>query len=79
MEDRPLVCFFAAPGENSHPYQMLGFNAGLLDPSGSLSAEDLQFSWKAGTKGGTGKNVHLELAGVMMDAEKAESIPGAKP
>jgi len=48
----------------------------LLDPAGTLSAEDLSFSWKAEFKSGAATNVHMDLAGVMMEAAKAESIPG---
>lgn len=65
-----------------HPKLQTGKAAGhvvLLDPAGSLSAENLQFSWKPEAKGGNASNVHLELAGVMMDAERAESVPGDPP
>ena len=65
-----------------HPKDEKGEATGhvvLIDPSGTLSAEDLQFSWNKASKGGSGRNVHLNLAGVMMDAEKAESIPDKNP
>jgi len=48
----------------------------LTDPAGSLSANDLQFSWLPTARSGTASNVHLDLAGVMMNAEKAQTIPG---
>ncbi len=54
----------------------------LLDPAGTLSADDLKFSWKAKGKGeniGSASKIHLDLAGVVMDAEKAETIPGDPP
>src|SRR5205085_11514254 len=51
----------------------------LLDTAGSLSAEDLTFSWNPTEKGGVAHNVHLDLAGVMMEAATAESIPGNPP
>lgn len=51
----------------------------LHDPAGLLSADDLNFSWKPGAKGGTGQNAHLDLAGVMIDAQTYESIPGNPP
>ncbi len=51
----------------------------LTDPAGLLSADNLDFSWKAGAKGGSGQNAHLDLAGVMIDAQTYESIPGNPP
>ncbi|MEA2554535.1 MAG: hypothetical protein QOJ65_2711, partial [Fimbriimonadaceae bacterium] len=51
----------------------------LLDPAGNLSAEDLSFSWKDGAKGGSGRNVRLDMAGVLIQAAKAETIPGDPP
>jgi hypothetical protein len=48
----------------------------LTDPAGSLSAENLTFSWDPATRGGAATNVRLELAGVMMEANSAESVPG---
>ena len=54
-------------------------NVVLTDPAGTLSAQDLTFSWKPGAKGGNASNIHLEMAGVMIDAASAESIPGDPP
>jgi hypothetical protein len=51
----------------------------LVDPAGTLSAEDLSFSWKQNFQTGTATNVHMDLAGVMIEAAKAESIPGNPP
>lgn len=51
----------------------------LTDAAGLLSADNLDFSWKAGAKGGSGQNAHLDLAGVMIDAQTYQSIPGDPP
>jgi hypothetical protein len=51
----------------------------LLDPDGTLAAENLVFSWAKTNRSGTAKNVHLEVGGVMMEAATAEDIPGEPP
>lgn len=51
----------------------------LVDPDGTLSAEDLSFSWNPQTKGGSAKNVQLDMAGVLIRAATAQSIPGDPP
>lgn len=51
----------------------------VTDPAGLLSADNLSFSWKPGEKGGAGQNAHLDLAGVMINAETFQSIPGNPP
>lgn len=51
----------------------------LVDPDGTLSAEDLSFSWSPSGKAGSGKNVRLDMAGVMIQAATARSIAGDPP
>lgn len=51
----------------------------LLDPDGKLAAENLSFSWMRNAQSGSAKQVHLDIAGVMMEAATAEEIPGQPP
>lgn len=51
----------------------------LVDPDGTLSAEDLSFSWNPGGKAAAGRNVRLDMAGVLIEAATARSIAGDPP
>lgn len=54
-------------------------NVVLRSPEGTLSAQDIEFTWGEGARSAVAKAVRVEVGEVVLTADKAESQPGDPP